>query len=272
MRLGCCGELEQAGEIRDAGFDFLEVNVQKVLRGDEPSATWDATAPDPAKLPLPIEAANCLVPASKPIIGPARDFTSLQDYMQRVAKRAQQLGLRTLVFGSGAARTRPDGVDEHTADVHLREFTRMAGEVCAHHRINLAIEHLHAPECNTLNRLSQARELCEAINHPNVTTLVDCYHFAIEREPDQALLNLGDSLTHVHISEPVKRAQPFAHGSGKDAYDLHHFFCLLRKIGYDGPISIEAKWTQPIAQIGSQVAAQVRETWEQAGRSESEND
>lgn len=272
MRLGCCGKIDEAADIHAAGFDFLEINAREVLRGDEPSATWDATAPDPAKLPLPIEAANCLLPASRPIIGPARDFTGLQDYMQRVAKRAQQLGIRTLVFGSGAARRRPEHVDEHTANVHLREFTRMAGEVCAHHRINLAIEHLHAPESNTINNLSQARELCEAVNHPNVSTLVDCYHFAIERESDQALLNLGDSLTHVHISETIKRAQPFAYGSGPDAYDLHHFFCLLRKIGYDGPISIEALWSKPIAQVGAQTATYVRETWEQAGRSESESD
>ncbi len=69
MRWGCCGTIEQAREIKDAGFDFLEVNVQHVLRGDVPDSIWTATAPDPAAMPLPIEAANCLVPATRGPIG-----------------------------------------------------------------------------------------------------------------------------------------------------------------------------------------------------------
>lgn len=266
MRLGCCGELEQAGEIRDAGFDFLEVDAQRVLRGQEPSAQWDAAAPDPARLPLPIEAAYCLVPATMPIVGRARDFTALQDYIQRVAKRAQFLGIRTLVFGSGAARRRPEKVDEHTAHEHIREFVRMTGEVCAHHQINLAIEHLSAEATNTLNRLSQAREMCDSVGRANVTMIVDCVHFAHERESDQALLDLGDRVTHVHIAEPANQRQPFANGT--ESYDLQHFFCLLRKIGYNGPVSVEARWSPSIAIDGANTAALIRQTWEQASRSE----
>ena len=58
MRLGCYGSLDRIGPIRAAGFDYLETSVQLVLRGHEPSRVWDAQAPDPDELPLPIEVAN----------------------------------------------------------------------------------------------------------------------------------------------------------------------------------------------------------------------
>lgn len=265
MRLGCCGSLEDLAAIKDAGFDFLEINVQGVLRGDEPSATWDAAAPDPDKLGLPIEAANSLVPATRPIVGPGRDFGGLQDYMQRVAKRAERLGIQRLVFGSGGARKRPDGVDPVAAGAQIAEFTRMAGEVCAHHGITLVVEHLHRGETNTLNSLAECRTLCEEVDHPRVAMLVDSYHLGLEGEDDAAVLDLGGTLKHVHVAEVVGRLQPGAHGGASDAFDFEHFFALLRKLGYDERISVEARWAKPIAEAGRACVAYLRQTWDRAG-------
>lgn len=264
MRLGCCGSIAQAAEIKAAGFDFLEVNVQSVLCGDEPSSTWDAKLPELKKVPLPIEAANCLLPGAHKVVGPERNMRSLQDYMQRVAKRAQVVGISHLVFGSGAARKRPDGVDEATANAQLAEFTRMAGEVCAHHDVTLVIEHLHFPETNTLNRLTDCRTLCDQVNHRSVALLVDSFHYGMEKETDQALLNLGDRVKHVHVAELIDRVEPGKHAGTPKAFDFHHFFCLLKKIGYDGRISIECKWSASMAEVGAGSAVTIRQTWDRA--------
>ena len=270
MRLGCCGSIDDAAVIKAAGFDFLEVIVQTVLRGDEPSSTWDKTAPDPDKLPLPIEAANMLVPASRPIVGPQRDLAGLQDYMQRIGQRAQRLGIQRLVFGSGGARKRPEAVEPETAAQHLAEFTRMAGEVLAHHNVILVIEHLNKSETNTLNSLDDCRRLCEAVDHPNVQMLVDSYHYGLENESDDALLALDGTLKHVHVAEVVGRIQPGGHGShSADAFDFDSFFCLLHKIGYDERVSLECKWTAPIAEVGAKTAEFLRKTWAKAKRCES---
>src|SRR5690625_2069721 len=100
MRLGCCGSIEQAGMLKDAGFDFLEVAVGPVLMGQAEDAAWADAAKAAAGSALPIEAANCLVPGSLPVVGPQRDVAALTQYMQRVAKRAGQVGIQRLVFGS----------------------------------------------------------------------------------------------------------------------------------------------------------------------------
>src|SRR5690606_37108803 len=103
MRLGCCASLDNIGDVKAAGCDFIEVGVQPVLQGQLADAEWVKTAPDPAKLPLPIEAANGLVPASLPIVGPERNLHALRQYMERVTRRAKQVGITRLVFGSGGA-------------------------------------------------------------------------------------------------------------------------------------------------------------------------
>jgi sugar phosphate isomerase/epimerase len=269
MRLGCCGSLENAEAIKSAGFDFLEILVQPVLKGHESSDVWDASAPDVSKLPLPIEAANSLLPATLPIIGPNRDMGKLQDYMQRVAKRAQKLGIRRLVLGSGKARMRPEEMSPQQAMDEIIEFATMAGQICGHHEVMLVVEHLNYPECNTVNKLSETLAICEAINSPHVQGLVDSYHWGLEKDSDQAILDLGPLIRHVHIAEVDGRHEPGHPATPGNAFDFEAFFCLLRKAGYNERISIEARWTGPIAEKGPEVVKRLREAWDAAGKCES---
>lgn len=271
MRLGCVAGIEDAAAVKEAGFDFLEVTVGSTLRGLEPSSTWDATAPDPAKLPLPIEAANALVPPSLPIVGPARDTVALQDYIQRVAKRAERLGISRMVFGSGGARKRPEGTHPDTAIQHIIEFVKMCGDVFAHHGILLVIEHLNKGETNTLNSLAECRYVHDQVAHPNVAMLVDSYHFGLEKEESQAIVDLDGTLRHVHVAEVVNRWPPGAHGAagaGSPAFDFEDFFCHLRKIGYDERIAVECKWRSSLREEAAASAAYLRKAWAAAGACE----
>jgi sugar phosphate isomerase/epimerase len=269
MRFGACGSINDAPVLKDAGFDFLEVNIQGVLKGDEPSSTWDAAAPDPAKVVLPIEAANSLVPGNRPVVGPKRDMNGLQDYMQRVAKRGQRLGIKRFVFGSGGARKRPEGVSEAESAAHLAEFTRMAGEVCAHHDIILVIEHLNKGETNTLNALDECAALCNEIDIPSVQMLVDSYHFGLEKEKMSSVISLGNTLRHVHVAEVVGRSQPgvrVPEAKESDMFDFVDLFQALRKIGYDERVSIECKWTGPLAEHAAPCLVFLKKAWaESAG-------
>jgi sugar phosphate isomerase/epimerase len=266
--------MEQAAQIKDAGFDFLEVNVQSVLQGDLPDARWLAAAPDPAKLPLPIAAANCLVPGHHPLVGQKRDLSGLKIYMQRVTERAAGLGITRLVFGSGGARRRPEGVSPDTACSQLAEFVSLAGEACARRGIVLVIEHLNVQETNTLNKLAQTMALCDQVAQRHVGVLVDSYHYALEGEGDQAILRLGDRVRHVHVAEPAGRLEPGAYRTpagapaGGKAYDFELFFSLLQKIGYGEGVSIESGWSAPLPAAGAASAAYLRQCWAAAAKCE----
>lgn len=266
MRLGCCGKIEDIDEIHGAGFDFIEVGVQPVLRGDEPDEQWRENAPDPEKLPIPIEAANSLLPTHHAVVGDDRDLDGLRTYMTRVVERAAHLGIERLVLGSGKARLRPKEMSEGEAMDQLTEFCLMAGEICARHKVMLVIEHLHKGETNTINSLEDELILIERVDNPWVRGLVDSYHFGLEQESDEAIVRLGDYVRHVHVAEVVDRLEPGGHGKSDQAFDFESFFCTLRKVGYRERVSIEARWSAPVSEAGPGAIELLRRTWLAAGR------
>lgn len=268
MRLGCCGSLEDVSAMKSAGFDFVEVNVQSVLRGEEPDEVWEASVPDLSGIDLPIEVANCLVPGSMPLVGPARDMAALQAYMGRVTRRAERLGIGLLVFGSGAARHRPDDTPEEQAMDQITDFTRMAAEVCATRDIKLVVEHLCTKECNTINTLAELKTLIDRTDHPHATALLDSYHYGVEQENIQDILDLNGHIQHVHVAEPIGRCQPGVHGQptdSADAFDFVEFFRTLYQIGYKERVSIEANWRGELSDAAPVCVAMLRDAWEQAG-------
>lgn len=267
MRIGCCGTPEQASLLREAGFEFLEINASKVLRGEVEEAEWLAQAPDPGRVALPMEAANVLISPGIAVVGPQRDLEVLKRYMSRVTARAARLGVRVLVFGSGGARRCPEGFDPAKALEQIREFLELAAEACSKHDLRLAIEHLNAGETNTLNRLAQTLEMARRVNHPRVGLLVDSYHFALEHETEEAIRSLDGLVFHVHVAEPVDRIEPGGHGpigQSPKAFDFPRFFRAFRQIGYDERISFEGRWTRPVEQVGREVVAYLRGCWQQA--------
>src|ERR1700722_8554541 len=114
MKFGICTSWTNAKAVQTAGWDYVEENVQNVLQGTVEDASWTEGA-KMAAAPLPIPAANSLVPASLKITGPSADLSALQKYMTRVLSRAGSVGIKTLVFGSGGARNVPEGFDRAAA-------------------------------------------------------------------------------------------------------------------------------------------------------------
>src|SRR5690242_13654024 len=103
VRFGICTSIANSPAVKQAGWDFVEENVQGLFKGTESDERYDGRQ-KVAKSALPVMAANCLVPGSIKITGPTADMKVLQAYMTNVLRRAGQVGCRTLVFGSGGAR------------------------------------------------------------------------------------------------------------------------------------------------------------------------
>src|SRR5438309_8047806 len=119
MRFGICTKLENAAAVKAAGWDFVEESVQGLFQGLQ--ASW-AGQIRVTTSPLPVPAANMLVPGSLKITGPDANLDRLKEYMTRVLDRAAQTDTRTLVFGSGGARNVPDGFDRDKARQQILDF------------------------------------------------------------------------------------------------------------------------------------------------------
>ena len=100
------------------------------------------------------------------------------------------------------------------------------------------VEPLNQQECNVLTSVGESGRYVEDVDHPAVRLLVDAYHWGKDDLSTEDIVSYGHLLRHVHIATVTTRLAP-----GLEPYDFTPFFSALGKTGYDGLISIEARWT-----------------------------
>jgi sugar phosphate isomerase/epimerase len=259
MRFGICSNIQRAAQVRWTGADFLEESVQGLLQGLMSEAEWRGGELVHGA-PLPILAANMLVPAELKIVGPSVDFDKLQTYLARVGARARQVGIKLLVFGSGGARNVPDGFERDRAEAQIVAFAKMAAEVCLRNEIVLAVEPLNRKECNIINTLAEAMTYVKAVNHRAFRCLLDTYHFWVENEPLENIEPALASIAHVHVADKIDRVAPGESGSA----DYRPIFHLLKRGKYAGAISVEALGFNDFESAGKRVIAFLHRQWDEA--------
>lgn len=101
-------------------------------------------------------------------------------------------------------------------------------------RAALFLEPLNRYEAYFLNRVGQAVEIAQALQHPRVRVLADLFHMNIEETSlNDPIRAAGSLLGHVHIADN-NRLQP-----GLGMLDFRPAFAALNAIGYAGYVSIE---------------------------------
>jgi sugar phosphate isomerase/epimerase len=245
MRFGICCKAQRSAELRSAGADFVEENVQSFLQGSVSDAEWHGMEIVRGS-PLPVLAANSLVPADLKIVGPSADFEKLQGYMDKVVSRAQKAGMKILVFGSGGARNVPDGVERERAQAQIVVFCRMAAELCGRAGITLVVEPLNRGECNIINTVSEAITYVKSVNHRNCQCLIDTYHSWMENETLEDVERAMPWIRHVHVADKDGRVAPGESGTA----DYRPFFRVLKRAKYDGAVSVEATGFNDFETVG----------------------
>ena len=238
MRYGVCGDAGLGSALADAGFDYMEVNVQGSLKPEADDKEFIEELKKLKACALPCEAANCLLPGDLKVTGPAVDWPRLSRYLQVAFRRAREAGLQTIVFGSGGARRIPDGFDRGAAWKQLVDFARAAGAAAAEQGIVVVAEPLNKKESNVLVTVGEAGRLVDDAAHSNFALLVDAYHWNLDHDSVAELVAYGSRLRHAHIATTATRKAP-----GLEPCDFGPFFRALREGGYDGRISIEGGWT-----------------------------
>jgi|SRR5665811_375842 len=238
MRIGICSMPEQAKELEAIGYDYVEWPLSRTI-GNMSDQAYKEIRQLAATLGIGPEAWNVMLPAELKVVGPELDLQGLRDYLTSTLGRASKLGGEVVVFGSGGARRIPEGYPSDEAHRQFEEACEMAGDVAEKLNLNIAIEPLNRGETNLVNSVKEAVEIVNRIDHPAVQVLSDLYHVTVEAESLTETKNAGDLLAHVHIAAP-DRSIPLP---GQGEQELLDYFAALRDIGYDGRVSIEAKWT-----------------------------
>lgn len=236
MRFGCCGGIADAPLIRDAGFDYLELPVGTLMSATDEDA-YQRIMHEVLAVGLPIEACNVFIPATLKITGPHVEQEPLWHYAATALQRMGEIGVRICVFGSGGARSIPEGFDRAIAGDQLATFLDHVQETSARHGVRVVIEPLNRGESNVFNSVAESDEFTQSRGLSGIGVLADLYHLSVEGETYDGMVAAGDRLGHVHVAD-ADRSAP---GEGA-ATDYAGFFQTLKRMGYAGAVSIEARW------------------------------
>jgi len=234
MKIGFCAGPEAGPLLKEAGYDFLELNVQTHLCSEKPASEFRSELAKIKECPLPCLAANCLVPASMKLTGEDTDYDKIEKYLISVFRRAEESGIQTIVFGSGGARTVPEGFNRVIAYEQLLDFGNLAADYAGKHGVTVVVEPLNKAECNIFNSTRECAQFVQEINKPSLKLLVDSYHWHKENEEPDAIIAAGKHLQHIHVATYSKRLAP-----GAEKCEFGDFFRSLKMARYSGPVSIE---------------------------------
>lgn len=228
-------EIEQLAEW---GFDYCEPAVIKVMALSD--AEFQARVTRARAARIHVEAMNSLMPADLKVVGPDIDASRVRDYVQKALARAEALGVKVVVFGSGDSRRVPDGFSREHAWLQLQQFLHLLGDEITKNRYGMVIgiEALRHEESNIVNTSSDAYNLAVQTNHPKVHIIVDFFHLASEGENPAIVPLLKDQIVHLHFAD-ASRGRMFPRvDSNPPLYSA--FFSAIREIGYHGRLSLEA--------------------------------
>lgn len=235
MILGCCASLDKIEIVRDIGYDFVELGVG-AMKPESPESEFEAISEIIYSSGIAPEVWNCLLPGDMKLVGPEVDSYRIERYLRTAFERIEELGGEIVVFGSGAARTMPDGFPADEAHDQLKTFLKLAGQVAGAHGITITVEPLNSKDTNSINTITQAVGLVKEVDHPFVKVLVDSFHMLLESEPVSAIAGATGLIAHAHVAD-TGRLYP---GSGE--YPTQEFITALQAAGYDGRLSVECYW------------------------------
>jgi sugar phosphate isomerase/epimerase len=225
--------------------DFIEGHVVNFLI---PEASDSEFAPRAAALRasgFPMPAANVLLPATLKCSGPDVDYARLERYGQTVFRRAKEIGMTLIVFGSAGARMVPQGFPIAKAFEQYVDLLRQFGPIAEENGVTIVVEPLNRGECNLVNTILEGAEAVRRANISGVKLLVDIFHMLRNGESPDDIVKVGPLIRHAHVAENKDRAAPGTHGD-----DFRPYLRALRRAGYNDRLALEPNWTDLPHQIG----------------------
>ena len=234
MKFGFCtdlrhlqGDMSILDAIQTAGFDFVEFPLRDIaaLSEDDFSRLLE--------IKIPCTACNIFFP-NMPLVGPNRDEKVIHAHIEKALDRASRLGVKKVVFGSGAARMSPEGYDITDAMNDLRKLLEYLNKVSK--GITICLEPLNRSETNTIIIYETAVAMCHDLENIKIT--FDIHHALMENRPCADILLAPEKLGHLHIAYTEKRFVP---ALDDDMTAYAEFVKAVKQSGYDETLSIEGQ-------------------------------
>jgi sugar phosphate isomerase/epimerase len=236
-KIGISTSISNNGILEAAGYSFVEENVREFLIPAEADSVFEQKLEFLKQSKLPIEVCNSFLPGNLKCVGPSPFHEDILKFGEVAFKRAQQAGIKIIVFGSGGARRIPDGFSRDEAKSQFIIICSHLAILAQKYNVVITLEPLNSQECNFINSLAEGAEIVQKINHQNFWLLADIYHMLKENESPSNITKYGHLLYHTHIAEKTGRTAP-----GVNNEDFTPYFKALKEIKYEGRMAIECSW------------------------------
>ncbi len=248
--LGACRfSVEDVEIMRDLGYDFWEWSAGAAFDPSKDDAWWQTQKEAIAKRPLPLRSCNGFLPGKFRLTGPKAEFGPALDYAETVLRRADEIGVKTVVFGSGGARNVPGNFSakndawpkvEEGARQYAEFCRAIAGRVADLKTVQVVIEPLRPNESNIINYVFQGLAICREVNSPRLAQLADIFHMMMGGDAPRSIVEAGPLLRHCHVADYETRLYPGANLAVTAR--LKPYFDALKAAGYEGGVSCECGW------------------------------
>jgi len=255
---GICRSVSNADKMKAAGYSYVEESVKRFLIPLEPDEKFESKQKAAESASLQVYSYSGFLPGSLKSTGPKTDHEEILKYAETAFVRAEKLGSKIIVFGSGGSRKLPKDFSYEKGTEQFTVLLKRMGPIAAKYGICVVIEPLNSKECNFINSVKEGTDIARAVNHPNIGVLADIYHMAMDDEGAESIRYAGKLLKHCHIAERKGRKMP-----GTNNYDFTPYFKALKDINYQGRVSLEGRWDNFDEQLAP-VIAYLNDQWAKA--------
>jgi len=259
MRLGCCVNMlasdkagigyENAGVLSELGYDYVELPLAQVMNLSD----HDFHEMVDSIHGIPVEVCNNFFPADIRLTGEGFYLSTVSEYAKRATARAAEMGVKTIVLGSAGAKNIPEGFSHTKAKEQFIELIQLLQGIVSDLDITVVLEPINTLESNFILNVNDAISIMDEAGCENIKVLVDYYHMRMENEDQSILYKAGKNLRHVHIAAKEGRKYP----DENDGEDYGSFFTILKDIGYNKGVSVEA-YSSSIRQDAQKAAVLLR--------------
>ena len=249
---GACRPLSDTALMKSVGYDFVELNVATAFCPAKGEEDWKRQKEAIMSAALPLRSCNGFLPGTFRITGKDADWAPILQYAEVACRRADEVGLKTIVFGSGGARNVPvtyhaggkvecpEGYDVERGRDQYAEFCKVLANRIAGCKVTIVIEPLRPKETNIIHYVWQGMQIVTEIGSPRIQQLADIFHMMMGREPAESIERAGEHLKHCHVAD--WKTRQFPGFDPAQTYRLKPYFDALKAIGYTGGVSCECGW------------------------------
>ncbi len=242
MKIGVCRGLDDFDAMKctkSAGVDYLETGFGCLAEFSDEK--FNECKDMLNSVSMTCTAANGFIPGNMKLVGDNVDYVALNEYIDRGFERAQKLGVKTIVLGSGKARSFDEGFSFEKAKEQLVFFlSEYAAPRAQKAGAIIVIEPLRFCESSMIYTVADGVEIAELSRKHNVKGLADLYHVYGNDDSIKGIAGYKGKVCHAHIAQPITRNYPSVSDDEEIKLIYKKFFDALVSAGCE-TCSIEAR-------------------------------